>query len=340
MSRPAQVAVLLALALAGVLAACGAASLEVRDEGPARGGTVSLPESIVTQTIPETVQETVQQTVTVASPADSSTSGTDTVSTAPGVAEEPRASADVYLVRYGQPEAVAIPIDPPTTEPEEAALAALLAGPTPAELSLRYTSAVPPETVLLDFAIQEGTAYVNLSDAFVNPPRMAVYQLIYTLTPPQGEVRQVQISVDGAPLDLGAGATGPLTRSFADALVGGAETSTEQLTGPPCDATTVPEEEGAGFVLSFPQDGERFPRGGPLRIAGLLREPGSVVVVRLIQYRQEVRHAISPPCQGEFVWTMPLPADLVGPVTIEAYVPSRGGHEAVPAPARGRDRVT
>jgi hypothetical protein len=247
------------------------------------------------------------------------------VTTVPGVTEEAQAVATLYLVRYGRPEPVTIPLDPPTTEPERAALEALLAGPTPADRSLRYTSAIPRDTLLLDFTVQEGTAYVNLSDAFADPPRMAVFQLIYTLTAPEGEVRQVQINVDGQPLDLGAGATGPLTRSFADALVGGAETTTEQLSGEPCDATTVPEEDGAAFQLSFPQNGERFAKNGLLRVAGLLREPGAVVVVRVIQYRQEVRHAISPPCQGKFDWTMPLPSDLVGPVTIEAYVPSPAG---------------
>jgi hypothetical protein len=34
---------------------------------------------------------------------------------------------------------------------------------------------------------------------------------------------------------------------------------------------------------------------------------------------------VSKPCDGLFEWSLQLPPDLIGPITIEAYVPSDAG---------------
>ena len=73
-----------------------------------------------------------------------------------------------------------------------------------------------------------------------------------------------------------------------------------------------------------------------------MRQPGRTsLVFRVIQFRRRSRHAISEPgCEGRFEWTMALPAGLVGPITLEAYVAGADGHEALADGAATRDRVT
>ncbi len=90
----------------------------------------------------------------------------------------------------------------------------------------------------------EDTATVDLSQEFAGADAKAVSQLVYTLTSRPG-LRQVSISVDGVPFDLGGGLTGPITRDLADVLVRGPATPTMTLEGAPCDPTTATPGEPA-----------------------------------------------------------------------------------------------
>jgi hypothetical protein len=70
-----------------------------------------------------------------------------------------------------------------------------------------------------------------------------------------------------------------------------------------------------------------IPAGEPIRITGVTRLPDEPIVVRVLQYRTEVLHAISsvPGCDGFFRTSLDLPETLRGPITLEAYIPSDEG---------------
>lgn len=323
-ARPVQAVVLALLALAGVLAACGTASLGVRDEGNAGTASASIPVNEVQVPGPEvTVIRTVPETAETAETSEVTTA--TTVPELPATDEAARPPV-IYLFRYGRPEAVAVEQSAEDSS-GRSLLDALLAPLTPAQRSLRYTTSIPEGTTVRSYIESEDTATVDLSPEFAGADANAVYQLVYTLTTRPG-LRQVAISVDGVPFDLGGGLTGPVTRDLADVLVRAPATPTTVLEGEPCDLTTAPAQEPGQppFYLAVPKDRAVVAAGEPLRLIGYMRLPDDVLVFRVIQYRTEVAHAISTAgCEGRFEWTMELPAGVTGPVTLEAYSPAEDG---------------
>lgn len=89
-----------------------------------------------------------------------------------------------------------------TDAPLTATLDALLHGPTAGELSAGIRSLIPPETRLLGVRVENGTAYINISESFRFNPLgqeglvLQLKQIIYTATE-FPTVEQVQILIEG-----------------------------------------------------------------------------------------------------------------------------------------------
>ena len=162
--------------------------------------------------------------------------------------EEAQRPAVIYLYRYGRPEAIAVERSSVDSS-GRALLDALLAPLTPAEKSLRFTTSIPEGTDGAQLRGVRGHGERRpLAGVRARPVREAIYQLVYTLTS-RPALRQVDISVDGVPFDLGGGLTGPITRDLADVLVRCAGDPTTPLDGEPCDLAAAPDRAGPAAVL-------------------------------------------------------------------------------------------
>jgi Immunoglobulin-like domain of bacterial spore germination/Sporulation and spore germination len=113
-------------------------------------------------------------------------------------------SAAVYFLRDGTVAPVRREF-PATSEPERAAVAALLAGPTEAESAGGLVDVIPDGTELLGLSIDDGVATVDLDGTFDDGGGSAsmqgrVAQLVATLTR-FPSVEKVAFRLDGEPVE-------------------------------------------------------------------------------------------------------------------------------------------
>lgn len=308
-----RAAALLAVALA--LAGCGSAEDGVRDEGFVAAGDRAV--------------------VSPATGAEEADAGSVAPQPAPGV-------AIVYFLRYDEPVPTrrSVPVGETVAE---SGLAALLAGPSAAERSLRYSSAIPDDTRLVAYAQEGRTAIVDLS-ALPDPQAdggqealLALYQVVYTVTA-GGGIDAVKVRVDGRPYGLGS-LTGdtdalepPLTRADLSFVVG----AEAQLGSTGCAVAKEDAEPYAGepvLQLVRPQDGAVVEE--TLQIRGRLLSDGGPIVIRLLQDGLEVSNRIiDERCRGAFSATVPVPRTLAGAVELVVSTP-----ETETAPALEARRV-
>jgi hypothetical protein len=139
----------------------------------------------------------------------------------------PSVDAKVYLLRDGRLVIAHRHVTGPAVL--RGALAALLAGPSASEAAAGLTTEVPPATQLLDLALTNGQATVELTspyraDGGTSALRARIAQVVFTATQ-FTNVERVTFRVDGTPLrDLGGGAvalTEPQTRAMIDRTITG-----------------------------------------------------------------------------------------------------------------------
>ena len=128
---------------------------------------------------------------------------TDTVMAPPSTSttQTPTGSTVVPYFIEGEQVAAGEPVETPERGVAAAALRALLDGPNGRELAAGLTTAVPPDTRLLDLTVADGLARVDLSGRFregegVTPARERLAQVVYTLTQ-FPTVKSVRVRIDG-----------------------------------------------------------------------------------------------------------------------------------------------
>ncbi len=304
MTRP-----LALLVLALLLAGCGGANSAVRDEGAAAAGD----QAVVS---PATATDAVTTPVTPAAPA-------------PGV-------AFVYLLRYNQPEPTRRSVPVGMSVPESS-IRELLAGPTLAEATLHYSTAIPKGTRLLDYSVAGRVAVIDISalpevqGGSDSEALLALYQLVYTETA-SGGIDAVQVRVNGRPYGLNSVTGGssalepPLTRADLSFVV--AAETLPGSTGCAVAKKNAPVYRGAPLLtLIRPQSGASV--GEILQIRGTLQSNGGPIVIRLLQDELEVTNRIiDEKCRGSFSATIPLPRTLVGSVDVVVIAPGTNGEPA------------
>lgn len=127
------------------------------------------------------------------------------------------ASIPVYFLRGERLVAVPRAVSPSTVE---AAVQALIAGPSSDEAAAGLHSSVGPSIRVRRAEVQGGVAHIDLSSPFAQARSedqvVAVAQFVYTATGLPG-VEAVAITVDGEPIEVptreGALASGPLRRA-------------------------------------------------------------------------------------------------------------------------------
>ncbi len=296
------VRLLAAVALACALAACGSADDGIRDEGFVAAGDRA-----------------------VVSPA----TGVDGVEAA--VAPQPAPGvAIVYFLRFDEPAPTRRSVEVGAGV-SESGLAALLKGPTAAERSLSYSTAVPDGTRLIAYRQDGRTAVVDLSD-LPDPDTdgdaealLALYQVVYTVTA-GGGVDAVRVRVDGRPYGLSALAGDPdaleppLTRADLSFVVG----AEAQRGSSGCAVAREDAPPYAGepqLELLRPQDGGLVEE--TLQVRGRLRSDGGPIVIRLVQDGIEVANRIiDQRCRGAFSASVPVPRTLAGPVELVVSTPA------------------
>ena len=300
--------VLAVLVFALLLVGCGGANSEVRDEGLAAGDRAVVSPATATE-----------QTSTPATPA----------APAPGV-------AFVYLLRYNQPEPTRRSVPVGMSVPESS-MRELLSGPTLAETTLHYSTAIPEGTRLLSYtrtgriAIVDVSALPAVQGENDSEALLALYQIVYTVTA-SGGIDAVQVRVGGRPYGLNSVTGGssalepPLTRadlSFvvaAETLPGSTGCAVAKKNAPPYDGAPM-------LTLDRPKSGETV--RGTLQVRGALRSNGGPIVIRLLQDELEVTNRIiDEQCRGSFAATIPLPRTLVGSVEVEVIAPGTDGEPA------------
>lgn len=153
-------------------------------------------------------------TTTQAAPATTPTTPVADTSTTSTTVPAEEASLVVYFLAPGgetrvRPGPFLVPVHrtvPKTQAVARAALNELLAGPTAAEQDAELSSAVPSDTLLLDVAISDGLATVDLSGAFDSGggtfSQMArLAQVVYTVTQ-FSTVDRVEFRLDGQPVEV------------------------------------------------------------------------------------------------------------------------------------------
>ncbi len=294
------------LVMAALLGACGGTDTGLRDEGAVAIGNDA-----------------------VVSPAEAAVdggSGPAIPTPAPGV-------AIVYFLRYDEPEPTrrAMPLGESVVE---AGVNQLLAGPSTAERSLHYATAIPEDARLIGLSVRNRTAIVDLS-ALPDPDEnggsealLALYQVVYTVTA-SGGVEAVQVRVNGRPYGLstitgGSGALEPpLTRADLSFVV-----AADTLPGSFGCAIAKDEPAPATPTLAVqrPRDGANV--AGMLQVRGRLGGPGGPIVIRILQDEIEVTNRIvDEVCRGRFSASLPIPRTLEGPVVVVISAP---GAEDVP----------
>jgi len=229
------------LAIVAMTVGCGS------DDSPATTGTPTSEPA----TPPSSATPTTDATPTTAA----------TTTEQPATTEPPATTADVNVywawtipTHYGTPErlgaggrTVAVTVDGDPAALATAAIEELLAGPNPDEADIGMMTAIPDGTELLGVDVGDGTATVDLDDAFGEPGGTLVElsrlaQVVFTATAVDG-IERVQFAIDGSIADPllshGVVAGEGLTRdSFAEirplilveSPTPGAEVAAEELT--------------------------------------------------------------------------------------------------------------
>ncbi|MSO46554.1 MAG: hypothetical protein EXQ67_00485 [Thermoleophilia bacterium] len=300
------------LALAIVFAGCGGANSAVRDEGVAAAGEQAM-------VSPATTTDVTSTPVVPATPA-------------PGV-------AFVYLLRYNQPAPTRRSVPVGMSVPESS-MRELLAGPSQAEITLHYSTAVPKGTRLLSYAVRNRVATVDVSALPAVPGEsdsealLALYQIVYTVTA-AGAIDAVQVRVNGRPYGLNSVTGGssalepPLTRADLSFIV--AAETLPGSTGCAVAKQDAPIYSGAPVVtLLRPESGE--PVQGTLQIRGTLQSNGGPIVIRILQDELEVTNRIiNEQCRGSFAATILMPRTLLGEVEVVVIAPGTNGEPAASA---------
>lgn len=295
-----------------LLAGCGTSSGGVRDEGPSALGAKAA--------------------VSPAAAAGEDTTAAVPATPAPGV-------AFVYFLRYDHPEPTRRSVTSGLSVPE-GSLRALLDGPSLAEDVLHYATAIPAGSRLLDYAVVNRTAIVDLSelppvtDASQGDGLLALYQLVYTVTA-NGAIDAVQVRAKGRPYGLNSLAGGssalepPLTRSDLSFVI-------DATTLPGSSGCAVAEDGAAPFTgrplvsISRPLDGEQLT--GAIQLRGTVEGPGGPLVIRILQDQLEVANrVIDEQCRGSFSATIPVPRTLTGTVDLVVIAPGVEGRPAASA---------
>lgn len=253
-------------------------------------------------------------------------------------APAPPGVALVYFLRYEQPTPTRRRVDEDRSA-LQSALIDLVEGPTAAEQSLRYRSALPVGTTLRDVTVTNRVAIVDLS---AMPPEgapgsealLALYQVVFTATAPPG-IDAVRVLVAGRPYGLGSVVgepnpqEAPLTRSdlsfvnAADVVPGALGCAVAQEEGEETEPAGTPV-----LRLGAPAEGALV--DGTLRVRGRLLEVPGPIVIRLVQDDLEVLHrVIDDRCLGRFAATIPVPQGLVGEAFVDVFVPGEDGEPVV-----------
>ncbi|MEI6625825.1 MAG: GerMN domain-containing protein [Thermoleophilia bacterium] len=300
------------LVVASVLAGCGGANSAIRDEGVAAAGD--------------------QAVVSPATATDATTTPAQPVAPAPGV-------AFVYLLRYNQPEPTRRSV-PGDMSVSESSVRELLSGPTLAEATLHYSSAIPKGARLLAYSVADRVAIIDISALPKvqgdndSEALLALYQIVYTVTA-SGGIDAVQVRLNGRPYGLNSVTGGssalepPLTRADLSFIVA-AETLPGSTGCAVAKKGAPPYRESAVVTLLRPQSGESV--GATLQIRGTLQSNGGPIVIRLLQDELEVANRIiDEKCRGSFSATIPLPRTLVGSVDVVVIAPGTNGDPAASA---------
>lgn len=303
--------VLALIVMAVTLVGCGGANSAVRDEGAAAGDKA------------------------VVSPA----TATDPLPTPGAAAASVPGAGFVYLLRYNQPEPTrrSLPVD---MSVPESSLRELLAGPSLAEMTLHYSTAIPNGARLLDYSVTDRVAIVDLSELpsvqqdSDSEALLALYQIVYTVTA-SGGIDAVQVRVGGRPYGLNSVTGGssalepPLTRADLSFVV--AAETLPGSTGCAVANKSAPAYRGAPTVtLTRPLSGELV--RATLQIRGTLESNGGPIVIRLLQDELEVTNRIiDERCRGSFSATIPLPRTLIGTFEVVVIAPGTNGKPAASA---------
>ncbi len=292
------------LGLAAALAGCGGTDTGLRDEGAVAIGNDA-----------------------VVSPAEAAVDGGD----GPAIPTPAPGVSIVYFLRFDDPAPTRRTVASEETV-AETGLKQLLAGPSTAERSLHYATAIPPRARLIAFAVRNRTAIVDLTalpdatEAGGAEALLALYQIVYTVTA-GGGIEAVQVRVDGRPYGLNTITGGssalepPLTRADLSFVVA---------------ADTLPGSIGCALAKDEPAPDRaslvvRRPRGGTvvgdvLQIRGALTGPGGPIVIRILQDEIEVTNrVIDETCRGPFSASLPTPRTLEGLVEVVVTAPGAKG---------------
>ena len=291
-----------------LLVGCGGANSAVRDEGLAAGDRAVVS--------PATGTEQTSTPVTPAAPA-------------PGV-------AFVYLLRYNQPEPTRRSVPVGISVPESS-MRELLAGPSQAEATLHYSTAILEDTRLLSYSRTGRVAIVDISALPAvqgdndSEALLALYQIVFTVTA-SGGVDAVQVRVDGRPYGLNSVTGGssalepPLTRADLSFVVA-AETLPGSTGCAVAKQDAQPYDGPPTLTLARPKSGETVRT--TLQVRGALQSNGGPIVIRLLQDELEVTNRIiDEQCRGSFAATIPLPRTLIGSVDVEVIAPGTNGEPA------------
>jgi len=220
---------------------------------PAASPAVTEPSEATTPTTTTTTPPVTTTTTTTTPPTTTTAPTITTTSPAPALVD-----VKLYLLRDEQLAIAHRDVVKPAVLRE--ALTELLAGPTPDELASGLGSEVPPGTELLDVALGDGVATVDVSSDFERgggslSMTARVAQVVFTATQ-FDNVEQVRFLMDGAPVEFLGGEgivlIDPQTRSTTErSLTGGVIVDTPS----PGDTVSSPftvSGEGDVFEADFP----------------------------------------------------------------------------------------
>lgn len=230
-----------------------------------------------------------------------------TTSTEPGGETTPEPTQTrrvlVYFVRGEQVGAVGRSV-PSTPRVLRAALEELLDGPTPREAEWGLTTAVPDGVAVRGVEVADGTATIDLSEAFDDGGGslsmvIRLAQLVHTATQ-FPSVDRVALRLEGEPVDVfsAEGVELPATLSRADV-----------------------EEQAPAILVESPVPGETV--SGPLHVRGTANTFEATLELQLVdEGGRELAATFATAtcgtgCRGTF--TADLPFEGTGPATLRAF---------------------
>ena len=206
---------ILTLVIAVAAAACGSGP---QTAGPLTTSTTlapsttqtTAPAASSTTTVPDSVPDGSSTTTTAPSQGDGDGAG-DGAGDGDGDGDGVGTGSTTITVYFLDSEGVAVPVERTVTTPRvaEAAMEAIIDGPTDSERAAGLSSAMPADALLLGLTVADGTATVDLSqEAEAGGGSLAVLgrlaQVVYTLTD-FATVDSVQLLLDGERVDYFSG---------------------------------------------------------------------------------------------------------------------------------------